>query len=349
MLTNTTNFSAVTAPPPHSLLGQEQVVKITWALHFVVFPCLSVVGISGNVTSIVVLATDGIRKSSNVLLVALALSDVLFLVGRNNAFKQIFFANYDGHYSLSEVGNFIIYILFIVFYMCEGIGMYCSLLIPVIITGERLIAVFYPLKLKQIVTSLRIVSILSCIVVLAASDFIYFNVLCYRFEVVRVQGALAGRIFFTELFHQLVQSGEYELSMELENHLTGVVPIVLVFIGSVVIWVKVKQIRNRRRKLTSGQATPTSRHTSSLSKTTIVLMSVCILYVVCSGLAFIVMYVITSPALPMEDHLTQLCLILQPCLIAVNSIGNFIIYVVFHKKFNYFNILKCFSGKSTPC
>jgi hypothetical protein len=142
----TTQGLALTIPTKLiSLINDELSIKIIWTFYFIVYPIVSILGIAANVASTVIISRQGFRKSSNILLVALAVSDILFLVGLNNFTQIIIFISDPQVLQFSETVNYILYIFYIVFTLFYAIGFYYSVLIPVLITGERLLAIITPL------------------------------------------------------------------------------------------------------------------------------------------------------------------------------------------------------------
>jgi hypothetical protein len=87
MSTNTTEAAAVTITPVTKsalLLNEAQYMIIYRAFYYAFFPTISVLGIACNLTSIILLTRKGFKKSSNILLLSLAVCDILFLIGLNN-------------------------------------------------------------------------------------------------------------------------------------------------------------------------------------------------------------------------------------------------------------------------
>lgn len=90
-------FSLITQQVQPSLLSEKLAHEIYRAFRYVLIPCTSAVGIVGNMTRIVILARQGFKKCSNVLLLALSVSGVLFLTGINNFSKYMYLENVPRH------------------------------------------------------------------------------------------------------------------------------------------------------------------------------------------------------------------------------------------------------------
>jgi hypothetical protein len=342
-MANTTQELTVTGSSINALINDELIFKMSWAFYFVIYPIISIIGIAANVSSVVIISRKGFKISSNILLVALAVSDILFLIGLNNFVRTIIFLSDLQALLFSETINYVFYIFYSMFSMFYNIGVSGSMLIPVLITGERVLAVFTPLTFARIVTPIRTVCVISFITIIIIICSIYNDLVCLEFKQISVQGVSIGVFFYTEQYMTDVKNGLYEVFAECFNNMTGAVPVVLVTVGSVAIGAKVSIINNKRKQLTSGGVPTTKKQTSqtNVSKTTKTLLSICILYIICSGFGFLVDYAIISTL--NARSLRIILKLFKDLLISANSIGNFIIYVAVNKTLKTTNMryLRC--------
>ncbi|KAH9503951.1 hypothetical protein Btru_067443 [Bulinus truncatus] len=72
------------------ILSEELTAAILKILKLGVTPAISIFGVIGNIFSVIVLAKHGLNRSSNILLVSLAISDITFLVGFNSVPKLLY-------------------------------------------------------------------------------------------------------------------------------------------------------------------------------------------------------------------------------------------------------------------
>jgi hypothetical protein len=319
--------------------NDELSMKIRWIFYVIIYPIISIVGISANGTSVVIISRKGFRKSSNILLVALAISDIMFLIGLNNITRNIIFTSVPQALHFSQTVNYILYILNLTFLMLNYVGTNCSMVIPAPITCDRLLAIFTPLKFTRIVTPIRTLCVILFIVILFTVCFIYDDVVCLGFKQITVQGSSLGIMYLTKKYYNDVSSGLYQVFADFINNITGAIPIIIVTMGSFVIWVKVTIIITKRKQLKSSRTSVKTETTQApISRTTKTLLCVCILYIVCSGFLFVAGY-----AGMMQGSLKLILNSFNDLIISINGIGNFIIYVALNKSFKttYVRSLDC--------
>ncbi|CAG5115360.1 unnamed protein product [Candidula unifasciata] len=309
-------------------------------LRYALIPSISVVGIVGNVISIRILTRQGFRKCSNVLLVCLAFSDVLVLTGTNNFPVYIYNLNEPQVFMFSERINYLCYILAMIFLYITVTGLVASMLIPILITGERLLAIFCPLRVYFILTPCRIIILVIIIYILATLYFIYTFVICMQFRQTSIDGVSVGEIATTDLYVCDPRSQFTEVIDSIFNYSTGIIPISLVMIGCVVIGTQVVFITNRRKMLIASKVKLTR---PIVSKTTKTLFSICVLFIVCSGFAFVFEFASKFQPVLQEFTMQTIFGCVQDFLVCINCVGNFIIYVGSN------NNLRIIKGKTKLC
>ncbi|KAK3786762.1 hypothetical protein RRG08_000967 [Elysia crispata] len=142
--------------------------RIHWVVVFVAMPTLAIFGIAGNSLSIIVLYRQGFKKSTNILLFALAISDILFIIGANGPAKVMYEWGRGGLWFPEHEARVLYYFYHIFDYLNWTAGP-MSMSMPILITAERFVAVFFPLKFHSIVTRRRT---LTALVVLALATYV---------------------------------------------------------------------------------------------------------------------------------------------------------------------------------
>lgn len=153
--------SGITPDAPsteHKAATLKLMDQVYVVLLFIVNPIISVVGLISNTFGLVVLVKDGLHKSSTIFMVSLTIADSMSLVNAispANLLQRTI--TYDFNYSF--VGwsyphdiAFFVFILCNTMAFCSNFGMSVALTIPPVISIERLIAVYFPLKFKHIMT-----------------------------------------------------------------------------------------------------------------------------------------------------------------------------------------------------
>lgn len=242
------------------LLSIETAGHIIWIFRFAIYPITSIIGICVSLTTIIALARQGLKKSSNVLLLVLAVSDVLYLTGLNNFTEYILTENSPPSFRFSESINYMCYVIHTILSTVVMTGNSCSMAVPVLIAGERLIAIFFPLHVRFIVTPVRTWIVNSVLFILFLGFFIYNNVISVQFYKVANRGVAFGFLLLSPFYHQKINGvWVYGIMRHILNNLTGIVPIILVSLGCVVIGFQVKIISTKRLKLTSSLSQKHSR------------------------------------------------------------------------------------------
>lgn len=338
--TMSTNTTAVRPGTPQLIRNglDNMLISLNHVFFYAIFPCVSLLGIVGSVTGIVVLTRRGFRKCSNVLLVSLAVSDVLFLIGRNNFVLYVFMDNPKG-FTSSEIINYIFYIVNMVFMCATSIGQFSLTQIPVLITGERIIAILCPLKVYSILTPQRAIIVVACLYLLNGVFFVYMFIICMQFYQKFIDGNFAPRFEYTNIYKDHVRSGLYDFVATLANHMTGVVPLSLVTVGCIFIGIQITVVTNKRKMMTLRSLTMKPKQ--GISKTTKTLLSICILYVACNGFGFAIVHV---QSLENPSYYTYLKIFLEnirDLLTCFNVIGDFVIYLRATKSFRRSCNIRC--------
>lgn len=320
MSTNATMMIAQTTElVPYSFRRDALSDPLYVALSLVLLPCISALGIVGNVTGIVILHRRGFKRCSNVLLMALSVSDVLVLVGMHSIPKYIY--KYSPGFRFSEGINYMLCILHIVFIGALSIGGYSTMIIPALITGERLMVILFPLKVYFILTPRRISIVVGCLYLFFGIEYMRYYITYTYVDQIVVDGATVGFISFTDAYENALDSGLIRLRDDIINYITGIIPICFVTSGCVVIGIHIAFSARRRKKLTSLKP-GTNKAPSRTTKT---LLCICVLNIVCTGFGFFREWI--EDAWPLRDDVWRALQSIQDLLVSLNCVGDFVIYV----------------------
>ncbi|CAG5129395.1 unnamed protein product [Candidula unifasciata] len=320
---NTVLLSLTTEMIPVLFISWELYDLISRICYHVLYPCIGVIGILGNNINIVILTRQGFRKLFNIILLSLAVSDCLFLFGINNGPIQVY-AEHQG-YMFSETLNSICFVLFMICSCANDIGSFSSVIIPVLITGERILAICYPFKAYAILTPRCTVIVLSCLYVIVGICCLYEVLLSYQLTYFVIDGIVVGEMVITDMRVAHERSGVKQLVDQIGNYLTGVIPISLVTTGCIVIGLRIVQITNRRRQMSPSQVTSSTKH--GITKTTKTLLKICLLYIVCYGSTFIASFILQSKLLEQQIPTESIIQRFQNVVLSLNCVGNFLIYL----------------------
>ncbi|CAG5127165.1 unnamed protein product [Candidula unifasciata] len=312
------------------ILTDSQTELAMFILMLFVTPAICIVGIVGNVCSILVLAKQGLKKCSNILLLGLAISDITYLIGYNNPPKIVYVVFGKQSFLYPPYSSTILFVLSEIFLMIDYSSGLASLTLPMLITIERLVTVFFPLKVSRIITPQRTVAAVSCVFIFWYSNFIYP---LFWFELSNEYNASQNKTVYVIVRSALFQKDKHAIRPfeEAWAYFSVKIPATFTFIGCVIIGIKVKMV-GMKRKLMTGKEIK-----GSMNRTTKTLLAVCGVYTVTCAVTsltvFIPEYVSFSIS---EDRTTNLRLVtyqLMSTLVCVNSSCNFVIYIVCNKNF----------------
>ncbi|RUS90663.1 hypothetical protein EGW08_001563 [Elysia chlorotica] len=248
---------------------------------------LSIPGIFGNVSSIIVLTRQGFSRSSNILLMAVSISDFFTLLGISNVFK-IWRTHFKSRISLQQARALFDFNAFQTFVLEMG---YCmTILVTVLITVERIIAVYLPLKFPVIVRPFRTkIALLFCLAVAIFKGIMGVLFLEFAYNARKQIPNIKISDFYKnnmELYDVLTNIWDYGL---------GFIPVAAVSLGCILIAVKVSLAAAKRAKMlsSSGGAKPGSQQQQQQqpahkSRTTLTLLTVGVQFTLTLGIGFLI-------------------------------------------------------------
>ncbi|CAG5129396.1 unnamed protein product [Candidula unifasciata] len=312
------------------LVSNELASTIMLIFERFLFPCIGVLGIAGNVTGIVALTREGFRNNSNVLLLSLSVSNVLFLIGINNILVHIYNSSDRAGFSFSEAINYVCYILLLIWSLPYTMGVFTGPLIPVLITGERILVIFGPFRAHVILTPRRTIAVLLCFYLLTVVLFVYHEILGLQLKTYVINSVTTSLIVSSDMRRNHIDIGLVDLMETVVNYLTGIIPLSLITVGCVVIGIKIICVTKRRRQLTSSKVKANTKH--GITKTTKTLLKICLLYICCYGFGFSLIFIFDSELLKHESSLKLVMIQVQDLLMCTNCLGDFFIYCASNKR-----------------
>ncbi|KAK6978762.1 hypothetical protein BgiMline_019698 [Biomphalaria glabrata] len=295
-------------------------------------PIIALFGITGNILSIVVLVKSGFSKPSNVLLSALCVADTFVLIASVNIprFTSFLPGKKPNHITLweySETECYILYILTIIIHGFNVYGVKLSAAIVTLITLERFIAVFFPLKFAAIVTTKRAwLAVILAYVIWLPWPLYNFRFYRFSFQYFKFWDLYAGSILI------------YLDDLSVVTNLYVVIPLglympfIVVTLGSLLIATKVKLTLAKRKSLISSASAKTK---ASSSKTTRMLLTVCAVFSI-TKFASIIEYFADFVNQNEDYNSRELALALSLAIYFLDNVcsaSNFFIYVALNKKF----------------
>lgn len=290
----------------------------------VLVPMITLIGVIGNTVTIVIMTRRRMRSSTNNYLAALAIVDILYLLGG--------FALSLKHYEFIQVkGLFIYFHCFPFLILLTDTCSNTSVWLTATFTVERYIAVCHPIKGKVLCTESRARKAVIGVVV-----FCFALTLPTPFEYAVVEENDPATNM-TRVSLSYSEFGRNELYKKIYYWLTVVlftlVPFCLLAVFNAFLVRSVHISRRQRSKMT--QRTDSSRDNQE-NKITVMLIAVVILFFVCQ-LPTAVTLLYTSIRSPEEgSEQEKLVFILGNIfnfLMSINAAGNFILYCLLSQKY----------------
>ncbi|CAG5121694.1 unnamed protein product [Candidula unifasciata] len=312
------------------VFSNEQAELALLILMLGITPAISIVGIIGNFFSILVLAKQKLKKSSNILLLALAISDTTFLIGFNSVPKFIYTAYGKDSFPYPEEASQILYILHEMLVLIDyGSGL-ASLTIPMLITIERLITIFQPLKVSRLITPQRTFIAICVVFIFWYASFTY--IICWSALSETYDVALNRTVYVITRSALYEQDKSVKVQLEeMWTYFSLRIPAGFTFIGCVIIGVKLKVTSVKRRKLTGR------KESGSMTRTTKTLLAVCGVYLPTCLIVLLPYFLPQQASYSVSEETSTVIsqLLFQTTNVAtcLNSSCNFIIYIVFNKNF----------------
>lgn len=296
-----------------------------WCFQTIVYPVIGVIGMIVNSISLVLLGKSGLDHSSNVLLFCLTLADMLCLLNALNIPFIMSGPTSWGVWSAPYMEAAFLAGLCLLLFVAGQLGSVTSTYITILITCERMIAIFCPIRFKSLVTPMKVWST-------GLSGFIFWCpwVIYMKFKEINfiygVDSNVTGGIYASE--SGLHDNVYVTLKMKVYVCFSHIVPFVLVTLGCAIISLKLATARRRRRLLTG-----VNKKQVSTNRTTKTLLMVCLVYSLMHVALFFNVVLQTMDHINKLYTLSALYNLISNALIYFNSTFNFFFYIAYNNKF----------------
>ncbi|CAN7999051.1 unnamed protein product, partial [Ixodes hexagonus] len=321
----TSLWDATSSPTPYPESSYSQLlVSSRFWIQRVLVPIITIIGVVGNSVTIVIMTRRRMRSSTNNYLAALAIVDMLYLLGG--------FALSLKHYEfIQEQGLHIYFRCFPFILLLTDTCSNTSVWITATFTVERYIAVCHPIKGKVLCTESRARKAVIAVVVFC---FVLTLPTPFEYAVIEEKHPVTNATIVSMSYSEF---GKNELYKKIYYWLTVVlftlVPFCLLAVFNAFLVRSVHISRNQRTKMT--QRTDSSRDNQE-NKITVMLIAVVILFFVCQlPTAMTLLY--TSIRVPEEGSEDEMLVFalgnIFNFLMSINAAGNFILYCLLSQKY----------------
>ena len=258
-------------------------------IDLIVSPSLSFIGLISNILSLIITAKSGFDKTHNILLLFIVLSGSFFLIGNMNIVNIICSSNLVPNHvkrsvcvQFDKISAYALYTSWLTVHYILTVAKMSLNIFPSFVIIEQVLAVFFPLKVRLVITPTRMLAACStACVTFAAFSFIYYvdkyEVKMYTLRIVprppytMAPYTITPYLILAHESHEIIKFIEHHII----NNITGIIPILIVSIGTLITLLKIVSQTARRQKMTNSTVEQTSRLVNKATKT---LLTLCILY-----------------------------------------------------------------------
>ncbi|XP_059171012.1 thyrotropin-releasing hormone receptor-like [Physella acuta] len=300
------------------LVNQFDVYLNTYIIHF-----MCAFGIVGNVLTIYIITKCGFRDTTNIVLLSLSVSDLVYSLTTEVCYVRKIIHLFDIYLEKTYYAYYIIILLTI-----NGIGNASSFLLVVIISIERFIAVWFPLHVTRIITPFRmkcaVIFVYVYLFILVIPDYMCYYIIWYHKSNLNITyGWIGITQFYTDNSDTL-----NSYFMLYRNNILTTIPLIVVIICTTMITVKLISVS----KFTKQNAKKSTSRILKDMKVIKMLLTVCIVYIITvvptTSLDIYMTYTEIQPA---EKNLI---IYIQTIFYQINASVNFIIYITVSSKFS---------------
>lgn len=296
----------------------------------IIINIIGVFGIAGNIINIIVLTKHGFRETTNIILVALSLSDLLFsIILPVTRLKCI--TRHFNHGLAMTINTFVTVYLFMPKYVCLA----SSFTYVTMIAIERFVAVFFPFKVSMIfktkIMKICVIGVPVFVLVLLTPTL---RALRYDWKFSSIFNETVAVVEYTQFYIDNQVFLDFYAWVGL-NYFFGILGAVVILLCCVAIGVKLFKASVKRELMTS-------RSTGYDVKVVKMLVTVCVIFLAVSIPNF-VLYAYFVPNFIFASKLHELVDDICAVLYTVNSSANFLVYVTMSAKFarTYRNMFYC--------
>ncbi|KAK0046079.1 G-protein coupled receptor C02B8.5 [Biomphalaria pfeifferi] len=207
------------------------------------------VGMIVNLVTVILCCRLGLKKCSNILITSLAVADLFYLLGIINIPLNVYLTAWKGAgFVTTKDLAFFLFLLYCVSVLLETVGKIVSLLLPVLITFERFVAVFFPLTFSRIVTLNRVRIAILLVYSIGIPVYAYYCLLIkYDYQMDNLLNVSAGVVLMSDDYSDALNL--YRAVTEVYIILCGPVCNGLVILGCMALGIKIRLQMRERRKL----------------------------------------------------------------------------------------------------
>lgn len=290
-----------------------------------------IVGSFGNIVTVIVLSRGKIKDTSSILLISMAACDLFFLVNLFVGKLDCIISRFD------PVLAQIYYPYIMTFVRRPGrMAAFISFTHTVIISFERVLAVFFPIQVSHWIT---------CTSVLIVLAFVYLVWICailpYAVANYEIEWTLKKN--FTLMLPLLKETKWFIKNRSLFNLISEIINFIIGFFSVVVaanccaITCKLRYVLRHR----SSMASKTSAGNKREAKVSRMLLVVCVVFSLCNlpGCS-IYFQLFSNPAKKTTNALNSLLSNIEELMLAINAAANFFVYILLSEKF-YKSVVSC--------
>ncbi|KAK6958843.1 G-protein coupled receptor [Biomphalaria glabrata] len=309
---------------PSRMLEQ---INIYFVLMCFVKPAMSILGITANIISLQILRLSGLHKPSNILLFSLVIADTLCLGRSINYGAILFWFGPDDvmcGFRYSEGINYFLLYSMIGMQYFHLWGEMSNTMFPVLITFERLVAVFKPLTFSRIINRRRTIVLVVCAYLIWLPWTLFLPSL-YEVgfspmsqNVTYMRPALSKWFFSNILILNLYDTN-------VNQTFSNTLPLIFVTFGNIVLGIKVSVALKKRRSLTSSQKMSWS------PRTTRTLMLTCFIFVISTATGTIMTQMDNNLIEDVASYYVRREV--RILLLQINSSSSLFIYIASNRRF----------------
>ncbi|KAI8791110.1 G-protein coupled receptor [Biomphalaria glabrata] len=302
-----------------------------------VHPALSVLGMTANTICLVILRRDGLHKPTNILLFGLVVADNMSLLLQSNYAAIIALFQPNKYlpllcgFQLDSTLDYFLISSQIVFYFVGMLGCNAGTSLPILITLERLLAIFRPMTFKELVTAKKAMfAVIACFVIWLPWTISYCSyIYIYKFN-------LPANIDWMTMFFDPPEIFKF-LEIYVIEFTQCFGSLLFITSGCIVILIKVKKTLKQRKKLTSIQG-----QLSWSPRTTRTLLLTCLVFSVTHAVRALI-FVFYVPQTYGESLVKSQ---IGDAVYIINASSNLLIYILSNKKlYHTFKSLFCIKKK----
>ena len=307
------NFTSMESMADNSENYKQLYQRAQFATGLICIPILCVIGLTGNMLSIIVLGQKKMQTSTNTYLISMAFSDSIRLLNDVFYFVVILLLHVQ-----PEVGNRAYAYLYPYAHYFFNMSVCITAWLTVVVAAERYLLVCHPTTSRGVCNVYR-ARIISCSVFVSMS--LLTVPLGLRYRTIEVYSNKSSEYVMEVQVTELWQNETFVLCYTwVQNLLRTIIPLVILCTLNCFIVLALRKTRSTKKKMSA-------RH-----RITLMLISVIFVFVVCCT-PDAIMSAVFGFGYTDANYLVRAIREITDMLLTVNSAVNFILYCIFNKVF----------------